>query len=374
MKSVINQLLGHCYEPLNLIKIDASALIQNYRCLSRLSDVKIAPVLKSNAYGHGLSLVAKILDGQGAPFYCVDSLFEAYELLKEKVKTPILIMGYINPISLKTKKLPFHFAVYDFDVLCALAKYQPEANIHLFLDTGMHREGIAGDDLAKFLDYFKSHPKLKLVGIMSHLACADKPSHPLTKKQVKLFNFYFNFIKSRNFHPVYSHLCSSQYLLNSRNIPGDIARCGLALYGLNPIKINPELKPVLEFISHVSQIKLLKKGDTVGYNAMYTATKPVKISVLPAGYQEGIDLRLSGKGYVSFAGNYCRLLGRINMNLSVADVSRIKNIRVKDECIIISASPNSRNSVYHISRQIGTSPYEILVHLNSSIKRIIVNR
>src|SRR5882672_7179144 len=110
------------YSPSNKIEISESALLSNYKYLSDLSALKIAPVLKSNAYGHGLPLVAKILDNVGAPFFCVDSLYEAYELLKISIKTPILIMGYTHPDNLKVKKLPFSFAVYDKAMLAVLAK------------------------------------------------------------------------------------------------------------------------------------------------------------------------------------------------------------------------------------------------------------
>src|SRR5579863_9685663 len=120
------------YFPLNKIEISRTALLQNYQYLSDLSNLKIAPCLKSNAYGHGLPLVAKILDNVGAPFLCVDSLYEAYELFNLKVKTPILIMGYTFLNNLKVKKLPFSFAVYDRETLEILSKYQPHIGIHLF--------------------------------------------------------------------------------------------------------------------------------------------------------------------------------------------------------------------------------------------------
>ena len=119
------------YQILNKIEISKDNLLNNYQYISSLDEkIKIAPVLKSNAYGHGILEVAKILDKGCAdwrvPFFCVDSLYEAYELLKAKIKTPILITGYTNPQNLKVKKLPFLYAVYTLDLLEAISKFQPQ--------------------------------------------------------------------------------------------------------------------------------------------------------------------------------------------------------------------------------------------------------
>ncbi|HBQ50661.1 TPA: hypothetical protein DD690_01620, partial [Candidatus Daviesbacteria bacterium] len=128
------------YKTLNRIEISRKNLLENYRFLSAINrKIKIAPVLKSNGYGHGIIEVAQILDKVGAPFFCVDSLYEAYELYKAKIKTPVLIMGYTNPENLKIKKLLFSFAVFDLQTVEILNKYQPGCAVHIFVDTGMSR-------------------------------------------------------------------------------------------------------------------------------------------------------------------------------------------------------------------------------------------
>src|SRR3989344_6772460 len=112
------------YKTLNRIEISRKNLLENYRFLSAINrKIKIAPVLKSNGYGHGIIEVAQILDKVGAPFFCVDSLYEAYELYKAKIKTPVLIMGYTNPENLKVKKLPFQYAVYDIGLAAVINNY-----------------------------------------------------------------------------------------------------------------------------------------------------------------------------------------------------------------------------------------------------------
>src|SRR5579859_6103710 len=173
------------YYPLNKLEISADRLLSNYQFLSNLSDQKIAPVLKSNAYGHGLITVAKILDNKGAPFFCVDSLYEAYELLKAKITTPILIMGYVNPYNLRVKSLPFSYVAYDIELVETLNKYQPGANIHIFVDTGMHREGILLDELSEFLRYAQKFSRVNIEGLISHFGMADNPENVLTKMQIE---------------------------------------------------------------------------------------------------------------------------------------------------------------------------------------------
>ncbi len=174
------------YKALNTIEISFSFLKYNFKYLSSLNkNIKVAPVLKSNAYGHGINELSKKIDVLNAPFLCVDSLFEAYELLKRNVKTKILIMGYIDPLSLNTKTLPFSFVVYDKERIDALNKYQPYARIHIFVDTGMHREGVRLEGLPKLLEYIKSKTNLEIEGLMSHMAKSEDFKNPLTKNKLK---------------------------------------------------------------------------------------------------------------------------------------------------------------------------------------------
>src|SRR3989339_507830 len=166
------------YQVLNEITLDSSAIRSNYNYFAKLNpQSQVAPVIKANAYGHGLEGIAKLVDTElSAPFICVDSLYEAYELYKLGIKTPILIMGHTNPDNYSVwKKLPFSFAVWDKDTLLALNKHQPGAKIHLKLDTGMCRLGLQSSQIPEFIDVLKECDSLKVEGIFSHLSQADDP-------------------------------------------------------------------------------------------------------------------------------------------------------------------------------------------------------
>jgi|SRR5579885_482547 len=362
------------YYPLNRIEISKEALLHNYQYLSCLaSGIAVAPVLKSNAYGHGLVLVAKMLDDLGAPFFCVDSLYEAYELLKHKIKTPVLIMGYVNPQNLKVKKLPFSYAVYDREVVSAISKYQPHAAVHIFVDTGMHREGILLSQLPEFLSYIKSFGNLRVAGLMSHFAAADHSTNTFTKKQVENFAKAKEIVLSVGFSPKWFHISASGGLLNHetyRGCIGNLARAGISLYGIDPEGKDKNLQPALRLTTTLHLIKKIPKGEKIGYDFTYTAEKNMMIGILPLGYYDGADRRLSNKGFVSINDVFCPIIGRVSMNLTTIDITAVKNPQIGDKVIIYSSKPDDKNSIANSAKICGTIPYDLLVHLASSTRRI----
>ena len=362
------------YHALNRIEIFSSALLHNYRYLTEKSGLTIFPVLKSNAYGHGIVNVAKVFDKIKAPFLCVDSIFEAYQLLKTKISTPILIMGYVHSESLSGKKLPFSYAVYGYDALDAINKYQPHAGLHIFVDTGMHREGVLLKELPKFVKKCKEL-HLNIEGLMTHLAMADKPSSEDTKNQVYNFEKAKKILATENIFPKWIHMGATSRVLNNNQYPTQLdnaARTGIALYGIDPENKNKDLKPAFILLSTIIQIKNINRGEKVGYDFTYTTKKDMKIAVLPIGYNDGVNRRLSNKGEVQVHDVFCKILGRVSMNLSVIDVSKVKNVAIGDEVTIYSNNPSHINSIYNSALLCDTIPYELLVYLHTSTKRVVV--
>ncbi len=373
MFSGFRSLLGTSYSHLNRIEISSSALIYNYRYLKNLGKLPVAPVLKSNAYGHGINLVAKFLDPLKVPFFCVDSLFEAYELQKLKIKTPVLIMGYVDPESLHVKELPFSYAVFTKEMLSGIKKYQPRAGIHLYADTGMHREGIAIEDLADFVREAQKL-NLRIEGLMSHLAMGDKPNNKDTKKQIAEFQRARTIMNRLGICPKYVHLSASAGMLKIKEVRNlsNVARSGLALYGIDPSLKGNRLKPVLKFTSTVAQIKEISPGEKIGYDFTFTATKRMKIAIVPAGYNDGVDRRLSNTGFMLVKNKPCQILGRVSMNITIIDVTGIPGAKAGDEVVIFSNRNGDKNSLVNISRATGIIPYELLAHLPPTTKREMI--
>ena len=362
------------YQTLNQIEILKENLLHNYRYLSSVNrknrKIKIAPVIKSNAYGHGILEVAKILGPLGAPFFCVDSLYEAYQLLKAGIKTPILIMGYTDPQNFKVKKLPFSFAVFDLETARVLNEYQKGCKVHIFVDTGMHREGVLFNELPQFLNEIIKFSNIKVEGLMSHLASADNPKDPLNKIQVKNFQKTLEICKKNSIRPKWIHLQNSDGLaFNLRGCNVNMARIGLALYGISNY---PNLKPVLTLKSKIIQIKNLKKGMRVGYGGIYKAKKETTIGVLPIGYYDGVDRRLSNKGVVLVDDVECPIIGRVSMNITTVDLTKVSNPYIGQEVFVYSSNSMDPNSIENAAKLCGTIPYDLLVGLAPSTKRVII--
>jgi len=370
----LQKLIGKNYVPLNVVEVSKSALIHNYEYLTKLAGIPVAPVLKSNAYGHGIELVGKILDPLSLPLFCVDSIYEAYQLLKIRVKTPILVMGYVSGENLKIKKLPFSFSVYTNEMLENIKKYQPQAPVHIFVDTGMHREGVP---LKNLEDFIKRAQKinLKIEGIMSHFAKPDAPFSVNTERQIENFEKALKIGKSLGIMFKYVHLFASVGIANIKDysISTNMARVGKALYGIDVVKNSTKLKPALTLKSTIIQIKNLKKGERVGYDFVFKAPRNMKTAVLPIGYNDGVNRRLSNKGFVKLNGTYCQIIGRVSMNITEIDITNVKNPRVGQKVTIFSNNPKDKNSIFNASKICDAIPYELMVHIYPSTRKILVS-
>lgn len=371
MLSIIKKILSVKYEPLNKLIIDKNRLLDNYQTLNEVHhSIVIAPVLKSNAYGHGLSNMAKILKSKNPPFFCVDSLPEAYILKKAGLESDVLIMGSIAETSLK-KHLPFHLTIINSESLQNFIKLQKNAKVHLFVDTGMNREGVKLDELPDILHVIKSS-NLQLVGLMTHLAIAHDQNHPLTKLQIKNFQKAKEITLNEGFMPQWFHIGGSDSLSWISSDLVNLVRTGRVLYGVQRHQ-NKKIKPVLSLESTIVQVKTVKKGESVGYSATFKAQKDRTIAVLPIGYNDGVDRRLSNKGVVVINEKICPIIGLISMNMTVVDISAISTeVKVGDKVMIFSGDAEKENSIEKSSEKINTNPSDLLVGLHPSTRREII--
>jgi alanine racemase len=363
------------YHHLNKILVNEQALIHNHHFLQRLQPkCLIAPVLKSNAYGHGLTIVAPIFDKLRPSFLVVDSLYEAYKLYKQSIKTPILIIGYTDPKNYAIKPLPFHYSIFDLETAQALNKHQSGCSIHVFVDTGMNREGIQIKDLSSFIKKLQKFKSLKIEGLASHFADADNPTNmTFAKKQLKNYHQALQILNDNGINPKWRHISASAGAFKVKNNNFNLIRAGLASYGISPFDKNIEqLKPTLTFQSTLIQIKQLQKGDLVSYSLTYEAPKNMTIGILPAGYYEGIDRRLSNKGVVKIKNKYCPIIGRVCMNLTIVDLSKVNDSEIGDRVEIYSRNVATKNSVFNQAKIIKTIPYKLLTGLADSIHRELI--
>lgn len=366
------------YKTLNLIEVDSKALRHNYHYFQNLhAESQIAPVLKSNAYGHGLTLVGKYLDSEiKPPMICVDSLYEAHELTKVSIKTPILIMGYTFPENFSThRKLKnIIFPAYDEPTLAALNQYQPGCRVHIKIDSGMNRLGIQPQQVPSFIKILKKYPHLNVEGIYSHLSQADIPARThYTNRQIQSFKATIKTFESAGFKFKWKHIAATAGALTITDPEFNLIRLGLGFYGLSPLSksINP-LRPALRLISHIAQIKTVEPGSEISYGGTYIAKKKMIIGILPLGYYDGIDRRLSNIGMTIIDNKPCPITGRVCMNVTIVDLSSLKKPYVGQPAIIYSNNPKDSNSISKVAEKIDTIPYTVMTGLSESTRRLLL--
>ena len=334
----------------------------------------IAPILKSNAYGHGLTTVAKLLDTEGVSFFMVDSLYEAQQLRHAGVHSRILVMGYVRPMDMVRSRLKnVDFALVDIEQLRELSSIATHTlRIHLKLDTGMHRHGIPEGDFDEALTLLASTPSLQVVGVCSHFADADNEDETHTKEQVALWNKLLPRVQGAFPSISYIHLSATKGVRFAKGTGTNVIRLGMGLYGIDTSPNDSlSLMPVLSMHSTISSIRSVQKGEWVGYNATYTASTPRRIATVPAGYFEGVDRALSGTGFIEVREVMCPIVGRISMNMSSIDVTDVPGVSVGDVVTIMSRNPKDPNSVASVAKSAHTTPYVILVHIPQHLRRVV---
>jgi alanine racemase len=362
------------YEPLVLIVIHRDSIIHNLHEFKKInSAVAVVPVLKSNAYGHGLIQVAKILTDEQIPFLCIDTYAEALVLRNEKIRTPLLLIGYTPFPNMQRNALKnVSFGIMSIAELRRLSSLSRNVVIHLKIDTGMHRQGIQPEELDEALHIIEGNKYIVLDGVYSHLADADTLASHHTESQIERWNAVVREIKKRNPGVRFFHLGNTAGSYHSRKIDANVMRLGIGLYGVNTsLDSGFDLLPALEMKTRITSVRKIRAGESVGYNATFMAEREMTIATIPVGYAEGIDRRLSNIGTVFVDKLQCRFLGRVNMNMISIDVSSVANPNIDDEVLVISAERGAPNSIENVAKLCGATSYEMFVRLPAQIRRIV---
>ncbi len=358
-------------QPLIHIEISASALLHNLRAYqTTYPRLRIAPVLKSNAYGHGLALVASVLDTEDIAFFMVDSWYEARELRRSGIRSRIVVMGYVRPGDVVRSKLEnIDFAIVDKEQLEALVRSCTHPiRIHIKLDVGMHRHGITQSDMEEAIRLIQSNPHLQMTGVTAHIGDADNTDETLSKKQIEIWNALSKKVVSAFPSVEFRHLSATKGARFAQMADTNVLRLGIGLYGFDTSPHSTlSLQPVLSMRSVISSIRRVPKGDSVGYNATYTAEADRVIATVPAGYFEGVDRRLSNKGFLIVRGVECPIVGRVSMNMTSIDVSDVPSVSVGDVVEVISS-----DSILSMAQTANTTPYELLAHIPPHLRRVLV--
>ena len=359
------------------IELDMDALEHNVRFLqSRLpSGCKLMPAVKANAYGHGAVPIAKELNRLGIESFCVACASEGIELRKAGIKGEILILGYTSPdLFPKLRRYRLTQTVVDYAYAECLQKSGIRLHVHIAVDTGMHRLGIRCEDTEQIAAVY-GIKNLVVDGIYTHLSTCDSDtseSRTFTECQITAFFQVIEVLRAKGCPCRGLHLLSSYGILNYPDAAADYVRPGIALYGvLSRDEDNkPSLRPVLSLKAQVSSLRTLHSGECAGYGLSFTADRDMKLAVLSIGYADGLPRALSdGKGRVLINGYSAPIIGRICMDQTLVDVSRIPKIIQGDTAVLIGRSAMQEITVGELAARCGTITNEILSRLGGRLER-----
>jgi alanine racemase len=336
-------------------RVDLEALRSNYEAI--VSHLKaeqpqqtpgVIAVVKANAYGHGAPQVAKALEAAGADLLACADIEEGAVLRRAGIAAEILVFGAMSVSDLDglfdcklTPTISTPGAARA--VQAAALKYKQRVRYHLKIDTGMNRLGFRFDNLKRSLPELLASPNLELDAVYTHFATADVPDSPVFDDQGVRFARALKDVTALGGKPKYRHASNSAAFLRDSRVWYDRVRPGLLLYGIvpPPLASTLPLKPVMSLSSKVVAVKGMRPSEISGYGARFVADKPTTIAIIPAGYADGIDLRLASRGHVLIRGRRAPVIGSVCMDMLTVDVTGME-VFPGDDAVILGSQGDDR--------------------------------
>lgn len=324
---------------------------------------KLCVVVKANAYGHGAVEVSKVAVECGAEFLAVATVLEGIELRRCDFKLPILILSLIPESAVEAVvSNNLTATVADFEIaekISAMAQRKRKvAKVHLKIETGMGRIGVAPEDAVKLAVKISQLPNVELEGIFSHFADADSADRTFTNRQIKIFSEVADKIKAAGVDIKIRHLAESAAILDIPEAHFDMVRAGIITYGLYPsadVRKTLELKPAMKLIARVVYLKKIPAGTSIGYGREFVAARDSVIATLPIGYADGY-IRAYKNFHVEIHGQLAPIAGRICMDQTMIDVTDIDGVQVGDEVILFGSD---KISIDDAAKHLNTINYEV---------------
>lgn len=363
------------------VEVNLSRLEANYLAVRKFlpDHVKIMAVIKANAYGHGAVRIAQRLEKLKVDALAVAILEEALALREAGIQSSLLLLnGFWSDQAEMIVRSGVVPAVYRLDMVDDLdhtaTLLQKPVNFHLKVDTGMSRLGIDWTGAASFLEACSSKLQVFCTGIYTHLSSAETPESPLNSIQISRFRSLLRTLGQVADSIPWRHVANSAALLNFEESWFDGVRPGLVLYGVNPLQrdLDDFVRPILSFKTRIMQLRRVKKGDRIGYGGDYVAAEDGVIAVLPVGYADGLIRLLSNRGQALVRNQKAKFVGRISMDLTLIDVTKIPDVQVDDEVVLIGQQGDQEIRVEDIAALAETIPYEILCGISSRVPRVYV--
>ena len=355
-----------------IMRVSTEAVAANARAIRRRlpSQVKMMCVVKADAYGHDAVRTARKLIGAGADAFAVAIVEEAEALRAADIGQMILILGGASEESLRQAvRCGASQAVYTPRMLDILQDEAVRAGVpakaHLKLDTGMSRVGVRGEeDLRALLYYWKRCPDVQMEGVFTHFCVADSDPE-FTALQNRRFKAGLDAIRDAGFDPI-AHAAATSAMFKTE-LQYDMVRPGIGLYGSCVPELEGELVNAQTLSTYPIRIQRIEAGDTVGYGRTFTAKRESLIMTLPIGYGDGYPRILSNRASVLVCGRRAPLVGRVCMDMVMADVTDIPEVSLDDEVVLLGAQGDERITPDELAELAQTIPYEIMLGFGARI-------
>lgn len=370
------------------LEVDTGALTHNIRELRRLlaDPARLLAVVKAEAYGHGLLLASRAFLAGGADILGVHSWAEASRLRDAGLTVPILILGPVGPgEAAAAAAAGVDITVSSLPALSWAAAAGQDIRVHLKVETGVNRQGFTEQEIPAVREFLRDHPQLQPVGLSSHFAdVEDTTDHGFARRQMERFREFRRDLAGVLVPAAIEHMTCSAATLLWPEIHGGMARVGVSAYGIWPSRETlvsfresgrspVDLRPAMTWKVRISQVREVPAGQTVGYGRSWKAMTDSRIAVLPVGYSDGLPRALGGRTHVLVGGYRAPLVGRICMNLCMADVSNIPGVQAGDAAVFLGRQGDEVITAEMLAEHLGTIAYEILTLPGPTWSRVAIN-
>jgi len=361
-------------------EINLAAFRHNFRQIERKlrKGVSILSVVKADGYGHGMEEIARASLSCGAKILGVANIEEGIFLRKRGIRAPILVLGSVYPLAnftyiLRYDLSPTISSLVASEELSKIARRaRKKVKVHIKVDTGMGRIGISAENAADLVRRVLQLPGIIVEGIYTHLAAADS-DYEFTVQQIRKFQSVIDELERDNIRIKYKHAANSTAVLSYPDAHFNLARPGISLYGLAPFEgaeKEIDLKPVMQLKTKIVFIKRVKKGTSISYGRTWKAEKDSVIATLPIGYADGYNRLLSNRAEVLICGKRVPIVGRVCMDMCMADATSLPDVKVGEEVVLIGSQGKERITADEIAKIIGTISYEVVCGISKRVPRI----
>lgn len=358
-------------------EVNLQTLRENFVKLQAYTRSEMMPIVKANAYGHGVIPVVKTLKACGAKRYGVALLEEALEIKAVFPELTILVLGAIEleawDTVVKEEIIPAIFQLSQAQALSeAAVKQNRTARLHIKIDTGMNRIGFREKDFAEIMK-IAALPNLFIEGIFTHFATADQRDLSFAREQLNRFQSFYNKLKKAGLTIPIRHAANSAAILQFPESHFELVRPGISLYGLTPssqISGTVGLEPVMSWKAKVSHVKNIKAGESVSYGRTFQAAYPTRVATIPIGYADGLRRALSNQGEMLVHGKRSTMIGRVCMDQTMLEVTKIPGVKVGDVVTILGKDGYDQITATEMAEWMGTISYEVVCGISKRVSRV----